>query len=214
MRQGETGMNDKFGDQKVLRDYLLGKLKDDATRSRLEMKLLTDDEFSDELTAAENDLVEEFLDGDLNTEDSEYFMRYFLASPERKRQLRLTEDLRRFSAEAPGVPPVKRGIFDWFPTLSFTWPRFAALAVILAVASISVWRFAIYQSDTDKSLAQLRKAYQVQRPLEPRITGLPDYVPFSETRGAAQKVTDLDALHPAEVLLVDPTQNPNDDKSH
>ena len=207
-------MNEEFGDQGILRDYLLGKLEDDVTRSRIELKILSDDEFAIELGTVENNLVEEFLDGELCAEDSEYFVGYFLRSPERKRQLRLTEDLRRFAATARNVPPAKRGSFDWLTTQSFRWPRFAVLAIVVFAVGFGVWRFAISNSDADRGLAQLRYAYQGKRPIESRISAIPDYAPFSETRGPQRSSAEPMAHARAERYLLDAAQDPADSKSH
>ncbi len=207
-------MKNKIGDSAVLRDYLLGLLKDDPVLSRIEKQLISDDEVADMISTAENELIEDYLDGALGTEESRQFARHFLASPERKQQLRLTKNLRKYSMQAEAIKPVKRGLFDWAPTLSIQWLRFAALAVVIAAAGLGIWRFAIYESDTDKGLVQLRRAFDGQRLIEPRITVLPDYAPYSVTRGANARLTDSAAHDRAERYLLDATQDAGNANAH
>ncbi len=209
----EKDTSNKTADPRELRDYLLGKLKGDAVLERIETRLMTEPAQSTEIEGFENALIEEYLDGEMSSEDSEAFTRHFLASPEHRRQLTLVRDLRRFASKAEAPQKANTGFFGWVPQLSFAWVRFAAIAAVIIVAGLFIWRVAIYQSDADKSLAQLRQAYRGQRPIEPRITALPDYVPYSETRGPAPNVTDPDALRRAEVYLLEPSQDPSNAKA-
>ena len=89
---------DELDEPRLLRKYLLGMLEDEVVLARLEERLMVDEEFVVRIAAAEDELIEEFLDGELTAEESDRFNRFFLAPPERKRQLRLTRDLRRVSA--------------------------------------------------------------------------------------------------------------------
>ena len=150
-------MNDEIGDPGVLRHYLLGILEDDVVLSRLEMRLLTNDEFADEVTAVEYGLIEEYLDGEMSMEDSSRFEQHFLAAPERKRQLSLTQNLWKYAAKTETVAQPKRSFLDRFPLLSIQGLRFAALAVVVTGAGFIVWRFAIYQSDADRASASFDK---------------------------------------------------------
>ncbi len=213
--QGESKMNDVIGEPVLVRQYLLGTLNDDVALSQIEMQLMSDDKFADQLTLHENDLIEEYLDGRLNDLDSANFIRHFLASPERRRQLRLTQNLLRYAAVAPReVPRAKRSLFDWNATRSFQWLRFAALAGVVFAALFGFWRYFIYESPVDQSLAQLRIAFSGQRPIEPRISAFPDYVPFYETRGPEEKPTDQAALDRAQVYLLESSKDPGNSQAH
>lgn len=207
-------MNDGIGDVKALRDYLLGTLKDDITFERIELQSMTDDKYTAEINMAENELIEQYLDGELSSEDSAHFVNHFLASPERRQEVRLTENLRRISAETrASVPQAKRGWFDRTSYFSIGRLRFAAFALVVIVAGLGIWRFAIYQSDVDKGLAHLRTAYRGQRVMEPRITALPDHRPFEETRGAAPTVVDPRSHDLAERYILDAAQGSPDGQS-
>src|SRR5215218_9008584 len=93
MRHGEI-MNE-LDEPKRLKKYLLGTLNDDVVQSQIEERLMLDEEFATRIASAEEELVEEFLDGEMSAEESDRFKQFFLAPPERKHQLRLIRDLRR-----------------------------------------------------------------------------------------------------------------------
>ncbi len=199
----------------VLRQYLLGYLEDEVSLGRIETRLMTDDQFADEVGLAESQLIENYLDGDLNDQDRTRFDRHFLASPQRRSELRLTRDLRKFSAAAEKTIPheAKRSPAGWFLLPSFQWLRFAALAVAVLIVGFGVWRFAIFESDADKGLAQLQLAYHGQRTTESRTSANLDYAPFVETRGGPP-VADERARSRAERYLLDATENATDTRAH
>ena len=62
MRQGAN--TDQIDDPTLLRRYLLGML-DEAGRVRIEERLIVDDEYAVRINAAEDELIEQFLDGDM-----------------------------------------------------------------------------------------------------------------------------------------------------
>src|SRR5215207_2018035 len=118
-----------------LRKYLLGALEDDSVRSRIEEKLMVDEEFAAQIEAAEDELIEEFLDGEMDAADSRRFNTFFLAPPERRRQLRLTRGLRRFSrVEFDRVPQASRSSFSW----TFIRSKFSPAQMFAAVGAITI----------------------------------------------------------------------------
>jgi len=199
MRQGEI-MHEP-NDPMLLRNYLLGTLDDEIVRARIEERLMVDDEFATSVGVIEEELIEEFLDGEMSPEESDKFNRFFLAPPERMRQLRLTRDLRRVSAANADNYSPHRTSSQHDRIGSIGWLRFAVAAVVVVVAALGFWRIAIYQSDTDKGLAELRAAYRANRPVESRITALPNYAPYSEGQRGAESSTDPTALEKASRYL-------------
>lgn len=216
MRQGGADMNGT-NDHEELRQYLLGILEDEVSLGRIEMRLMTDDKFADEIELAEGRLIEDYLDGELSDQDRTHFDRHFLASPERRSQLRLTENLRTLSAgEAKKTTRQKarRRSFDAFPLPTNQWLRFAAATLLVITAGLAVWRFAVYTSDADKGLAQLELAYKGQRPTESRSSVGFDYAPLVETRGGSAAVSDERARARAERYLLDASTEADDPTAH
>src|SRR5688500_10025048 len=96
--QAEKEGKKDLDEQKAIREYLLGTLSDKADIRRTEEKILLDDDFVEEISVAEDQLIDEYLDGALSTSEQKSFDQYFLNAPERKQKLRLISDLRKYAA--------------------------------------------------------------------------------------------------------------------
>jgi CHAT domain-containing protein/lipopolysaccharide biosynthesis regulator YciM len=174
-------------DQLTIRDYLLGLLDEDS-RQAFEKQLLIDDELFEELTVSEDELVDQYLSGELDKATALLFKTFFLRTPERQKKLRFAKALRRYNAEHATADP-KSAIQPALHTstwkqLLFASPwRTAAFAAVILVAALGVWGIYFRQSDVDKGLIALNSAYRQQRPLEARITRF-DYAPYVTTRGS------------------------------
>ena len=206
--------NERNGDAPILRSYLLGLLKDEAVLARIEEQVITSEEFAEKLNIAESELIEEYLDGSLTTNERERFGQYFLADPERGRELTLITNLREISTHRirEDVSP-RHNFMRW---LHNAWPawRFAAASLAVLVAAVGIWQFAVYNSDTEKGLAALRDAYRGSRPMEARLTALPEYAPYSQTRGADTVQADPIALTRANRYLTDAAAARTDADAH
>jgi anti-sigma factor RsiW len=86
-------------DQRSLKQYLLGQLSQEEQR-QLEVRLLNDQQFLVELLMAEDELIDEYLDGSLSEQDREKFEQHFLATTERREKLTFAKALRRYVTEA------------------------------------------------------------------------------------------------------------------
>jgi hypothetical protein len=132
----------KNGKQKTeidVRNYLLGKLPE-SERESLEKRVLTEAEINDEILAAEDELIDQYLAGKLDTQELPQFESHFLATEARQRKLHFGQTLRRYLASQSQVPSA--GGFERPRTL-FSWlgrhPAFAAclvLAVCLGVSGV------------------------------------------------------------------------------
>lgn len=84
------------------RRYLLGSLSEDAL-GRVEKRLLAEENFLEELTLAEAELIDDYVGGRLSAGERTEFEQYFLSSDERRWQLRFAQALSRYaSAEVGG----------------------------------------------------------------------------------------------------------------
>jgi hypothetical protein len=70
-----------------IRQYLLGNLADD-NRAEVEHRLLTEDEFFEELLISEDELVDEYFSGRLTEGEKRQFETHFLVAPERQARFR------------------------------------------------------------------------------------------------------------------------------
>jgi methionine-rich copper-binding protein CopC len=84
-------------DQKKIRQYLLGNLSDEL-RQPIEERLLTESSFYDELVLSEEELIDDYVNGELADDERLKFEQHFLSAPERQQQLRFAQALSRYTA--------------------------------------------------------------------------------------------------------------------
>ncbi|MFN2393311.1 MAG: CHAT domain-containing protein [Pyrinomonadaceae bacterium] len=212
-------MNNSPEDQDSIRKHLLGNLTDKVKMRRIEEKILLDDQFVEDLSVTEDELMDEYLDDTLTASEREQFLQFFLISPERKEKLRLIRNLREIAAKAETARSVekfskkKTVFFDWQGLFSPASLRFAVFALIVGGLGFGVWRIAFYQSDVEKGLAELRLAYRGERPVEARTTANFDYAPLLNTRGGMKPALEETARRRAENFLLNATENSTDAKA-
>ena len=190
------------------RDFLLGRLGDESpARRRMEERLLLDPDFTAEMDAAEDDLIDDYVRGRLSAREREDFERYFLVTAERRESLAFAASFNaRRTAPASAPPP---GQSFWAklraslsPPLLPAYAKAAALAAVLIVVGLVAWRviFRPAPTATAEGLAALRAAYARVRPVEARVTEM-GYAELAETRGAEDERVDRQSLDLARVLL-------------
>ena len=123
-------------DEQMIVDYLLGVLPE-AEMERLDEKSLVDDVFAGRLEAAEYDLVDDYVSGQLSPEAVERFDSHYLASPRRREKVRFAktfqEKLRHEQASIHSAPLKSPGSrFPGIQRLSLHW-GFAAAALLILV---------------------------------------------------------------------------------
>src|SRR5437879_6592976 len=162
-----------------IKKYLLGQLAG-ADLEEIERRVLTDDDFHEEVQIMEDELVDEYVNADLSAEERRLFEKNFLADPESRKKLRLGRALDRhlssqslkFSDEGS-----RRFAPPWTAAVSSSPLRIAAFALLIAAVALGAWRIFFHQSEVDKGLLALNSAYSDQRPIESRSSTF-DYAPF------------------------------------
>jgi CHAT domain-containing protein/tetratricopeptide (TPR) repeat protein len=71
----------------------------------------------------------------------------------------------------------------WARMTSNPYLRMAASILIVIAGGLGIYRGLFYRSDLDKGLDHFKRLYPNQRPLQARLTSLPDYAPYVELRG-------------------------------
>ncbi len=116
--------------------YLLGMMTD-AERSAFEGSHFTSDRAVETLEAVRDELIEEYLDGNLSPADYERFENYFLVSPHHLRKVEFTKSLREIVAETArpaNLPTHEESFWQRIPaTLFGTKSRAAAVAFVALV---------------------------------------------------------------------------------
>jgi hypothetical protein len=126
-----------------MRQFLLGDLTEEK-REEVEQLVLSESETREKLSMAEDDLIEDYLEGSLTEEDSQKFLNQFLAIPHQRNKLRLAKSLRRVAKEdlRPATQPVK---VEAKPTVSIdefkerkrrSLLRYAPIAAVVIVAFV------------------------------------------------------------------------------
>ena len=79
-----------------LKGYLLGKLSD-AEIEVIDLRVISDERFSEELSLAESELIEDHLEGAFSDDDARLFYSTFLVSPDRRELMREISLLRNYA---------------------------------------------------------------------------------------------------------------------
>ncbi len=92
-------------DNKRITAYLLGDLPEAEAESFDELSF-TDDDFADELNAAEKDLVDAYVHGELRGATLEQFKSYYLASPVRREKVQFAQSFQEFAKKNAASKPI------------------------------------------------------------------------------------------------------------
>jgi tetratricopeptide (TPR) repeat protein len=183
MDKHEDIMNFDVG-QDEIRKYHLGLLKDEARMRGIEQKQLVDDKFDEMLSVAEDDLIEEYLEGNLSGDEEERFRIFFLSTQKRREKVRLTANLRQYAARAQRKKAASRSSIFSFLTSPIPVAAFASLVLI----AILGWMFLGQPSETARVTLHLNKALAFGRPFEARVSDL-NYARHGDTRGPDKSQT-------------------------
>jgi hypothetical protein len=195
-------MNNKFPTEDVIRQYLLGKLDDqEELEYRLSEQMLFDHQLSELVDSIEDEIIEDYLDGEVSTTDQVAIRQYFLRPAERQEKLELAQLLRRHFETIPGdlpkkkpaIPPepLLKPVGDATPKLNSShWhsnPRtFFELAAAVLIAVIGL----VYVSRINHSWqSQLESSHKNQTQLQDELV--------QEHEQVADLQKQLDALPPA-----------------
>jgi hypothetical protein len=138
-------MDTNTKDEKDLREYLLGDIPPE-TQKEIELWLMSDEKAYDFLVASEDDLVDDFLAGNLKPREIERFERHFLTTPERQRKLQFGRVLKQFIDRTDsGLLPQPKSLSFWqaaYEFLRYRPSRSYAYAVVVALFLIGgFWSF-------------------------------------------------------------------------
>lgn len=202
-------MDDSLHNEKTVREYLLGRVSDEATLEGIEELLFTDEDFCSQVALTEDGIINDYVLGRLDDTDAESFRATLATNPERRFKLELTQALRdkamaRDSEKAADNP-------SFFAALNafFRQPMYAGAFAVLLIAVVG---FAIYlnrRSNPDE-LAELRSIYP--RPTESRISQF-GYAPLTQLRGAPDPA-EANRLRRIENSLIEATEKTPNAQTH
>ncbi len=193
-------------DRREAKLYLLGRLDSEPRSERVEERMMSEPEYYDELLVVEDEVIDQYLSGELSAAERDGFERNFLSTPERVRKLKFARALRGYVSAAPPAERREGGgrVSSFFRSL-FASPARAAVAtavVLVAGSLLAWWAYVGSNSEVNRGLSALRAAYRERRPVEARITGF-DYAPWYVTRDGSEPKADTTSLDRAERYLLD-----------
>src|SRR5215470_2534384 len=98
-----------INDEKLISRYLLGELPEEQ-QVEIEDRAFSDKDYLASITAVENDLIDEYVRGELSAADRQRFETRFLASAERRKRVEFAKALRTVVSES--AAPAKNVIRD------------------------------------------------------------------------------------------------------
>ena len=189
-------------EQHQLRNYLLGRLDDDG-EEQVEQRLLSDNEFFEELELIESELLDQYVYGRLSEDERVLFEKQLLQTPQQREKLAfamaLKEEANDHLARTNQVVPFAPRSKTTF--LSPSVLKIAAMVIVAAGLSVTAWYFlGRGNSDVSRGMVALNQAYKNERLVESRISEV-NYSQFRPTRGGQGSTIDTRALSEAELRL-------------
>lgn len=144
-------MNLDIEDDLVIKRYLIGDLQQEEQLA-IEERLFLDGQYFQTLQAIEDDLIDDYLYGELPPDERSKFEKHFLSTPERHEALKIAEALKHYlvtstlaesnsSASAlPSRPAPKATCLQSWRVYYSGWRlRFAAAAALFLVTTCALW---------------------------------------------------------------------------
>jgi anti-sigma factor RsiW len=197
-------MRKQAQDERLLRYYLLGELPEDEAIS-LEARLAEDQRLRDEVSAAERDLIDEYVRGRLTADERGRFEKLFFTSEQRQRKISFGRALVRV-VEAAAPAPVSPKAAARTPARRWAhaflhlprWGLGYAAALALLAIGFGIW-FVAQKERTNRQVAQANavtqpggeisastpQASQVETPIQPTPT--PESAPTADAQPPRDK---------------------------
>jgi hypothetical protein len=100
-------MNERPVTEADARQFLLGAV-DESKRQQIQSLLVTDSEVKDTILIAEEELVEDYLEGNLTDSDKAKFLEQYTHSPLQRRRLRIAETIKTHAMDEARSSQAKR----------------------------------------------------------------------------------------------------------
>src|SRR5204862_2274052 len=94
-------------DQNPLREYLLGRISE-PDEEQVELRLLVDADFNEELDIVASELIDEYVELELSPVEREQFEQHFLATENRKERLSFARALKKHKLELVSKKNLRR----------------------------------------------------------------------------------------------------------
>lgn len=138
-------MKEDAASESTLRQFLLGNV-DQEERERLESLFITDSVARDKILAAEQDLIDDYLDDSLTAAEKQSFIQQYADTPLKKRKLRIATSIKDWATAQGKVSPPPEPVHAsfWSRIGDIVWPKRALAIPIAAMAMVGVIALAIW----------------------------------------------------------------------
>ena len=155
-------MEPKLPEENIIRRYLLGALREPELDA-IEQKLLSSEELSQTAGLVEDEIIEQYLDGDLDERDKRAVEGHFLRPPAHRKKLRFARMLRHhfehLEHRSAGPETVRDAVLVSRVPPRPLWNYGAALAAV-PLAAVCLY-LVVAQQDLKKDAAESHKAQAV-----------------------------------------------------
>ena len=182
-------MNEEPVSDALLRQLLLGQV-DDQERQRLESMFVTGALSKERVIAAEQHLLDDFLDGSLLPADRERFLAQYGETPDEQRKLRIAKSIHDWAASSAEVTAVGAGGSELRRLRAPFWLRPAFLIPIAAVFVIAItfavvllnrkWEQRNQYLAMQQEMVRLNAPSMLREPSTPNLTLAPGTVRSTE----------------------------------
>jgi hypothetical protein len=137
-------MNEKPMTKAVARRFLLGTVED-SERQRIESLFIVDSETQETILIAEDELVEDYLEGSLSEPDIAKFLEQYAHGPRQRRKLRIAESIQEYAREEAiqaragnsAIPELRSfGSLRWLRERRLYIPIAVTVATVLVIAAV------------------------------------------------------------------------------
>lgn len=154
-------MRQQDDEHELMRSYLLGSLEDERLE-QVEVRLLSDAQFRDDLLVTEDELIDDYAFGILSDSERESFEQHFLSTPERAEKLRFARAVKEYLGEEIRPEEKKTGGYaSWWRALLRPPARRKLLAgaaiaacLLIAIVVVFFWRELLYRQIPREQIAR------------------------------------------------------------
>jgi hypothetical protein len=175
-------MRTEHDDELLLVNYLLGKLTEEE-QARVEDRAFADRDYMGAMDAAEADLIDAWVSGELTPADRRAFERRFLTSPQRLGKVEFARALARVTSEAEPVAvraPKPAAWRSWLEPVRLWNPALRLAGAAIAVVCVAGGTWLVIENDSMRSRVSVLEAQR--RELELRTNGLKQELGQAQSR--------------------------------
>ena len=141
-------------DHDMTRRYLLGQLTDDEEQ-RLEERLLSDDDFFQEVELTKDELAQEYVSGELTAKERKWLQENFLASPQGKQRHKFAKTFDHYVKNHRAQRQKSQSLIERLWKFLTSQPQLLTAASTAAVLVIAVGVYSIMPTGGPRSVATL-----------------------------------------------------------